>query len=261
MIFKVSNDDLFSYVSVNASQLSLVQEQSSAIEALNPVPAAASQQSLTGSKALSAVLLQSSDEEELEKYLADLVYMPSSDEEYETASSSSSLSSISELTPSSSLSGSPVPEAEVSELERLYQVIDEAMPQPVSMQYENQAERMKNLIADGDRLLARGEFAQALDSYRTAHSVNPESPLPWIKGGELLMQVGHLAEAARTFQKAIEIEPGYLAPYLGLAEIYTKANDLASAIKCYAKVLQLEPFHETANEKQEELIKILVTVD
>lgn len=270
MSINISNDDqeLLSFVSeVSARLYSQAETQALAIQALNPIQAAANQEGLTRDNLrglvlpirsqLEELLSNSKNEEEIEQQLE-----RSSDEEYETASSASPTSTPSlspEPTPSSSSSSLSPRHESVALISRQEEI--ERTPDPTPMQYENYTERMKNLIVEGDRYLSNGQFALALNSYGAAASVNSDSPRPWIKIGELYMKAGHFAEAVRAFHKSIEMDSGFIAPYLSLAEIYTHANDLASAIRCYSKVLQLEPFHETALEKRAELIGKLVNVD
>ena len=85
-----------------------------------------------------------------------------------------------------------------------------------------------------------GEYGAAVDSYRQAAQLDPESPQPWLRMGEVFLHQRRFVPAAVTFLEA-ERRGGKAEAVLGLGESRAGTGDWAFAISEWLRALALAP--------------------
>lgn len=109
----------------------------------------------------------------------------------------------------------------------------------------------------GNDLLGRGLFAQAVSSYLSSLSIEPDSVRGHNNLGQALMRLGQHAEAAQSFRRALELDPNYAIGYNNLGIAHYEQGDFATALACYQRALELNPaFAEAHNNCGNVLVKL-----
>ncbi|HEY8210333.1 MAG TPA: tetratricopeptide repeat protein [Myxococcaceae bacterium] len=97
-------------------------------------------------------------------------------------------------------------------------------------------------IARGNVLASRGQYDEAIASYRAAATAAPKSARPLELLGHLLMDRGRNAEARAAYQQAIQVQPkDSLEARLGLAKLDATEGKLDDAIGGLQAVLEQQP--------------------
>jgi tetratricopeptide (TPR) repeat protein len=91
-----------------------------------------------------------------------------------------------------------------------------------------------------ETLRASREYSAAIESYRQASLLDPESPLPWLKIGEVLLLQHQFASAASALLEA-EQRGGAPEAVLGLGESRAGRGDWAGAVREWLHVLTMDP--------------------
>ena len=84
-------------------------------------------------------------------------------------------------------------------------------------------------------------FDEAIELYRKAIELEPESGQVHNNLGFILERTGRLADALRHYQAATEVDPGYALAYFNLADGLLAINRPAEAAETYRAGLELEP--------------------
>ena len=87
---------------------------------------------------------------------------------------------------------------------------------------------------------ASGEYGAAVESYRQASRLDPESPQPWLRMGQVLLRQRQFVPATMAFLEA-EHRGGATEAILGLGESRAGRGDWASAIREWLRALALAP--------------------
>jgi tetratricopeptide (TPR) repeat protein len=87
---------------------------------------------------------------------------------------------------------------------------------------------------------AAREYNAALDAYREAARLQPESALPWLHRGEVLLAQHRFLQAAVAFEEA-ERRGGGVEALLGQGEGYAGSGDLPQAVNVWLHALTLAP--------------------
>jgi tetratricopeptide (TPR) repeat protein len=85
-----------------------------------------------------------------------------------------------------------------------------------------------------------GEYGAAVESYRQASQLDPESPLPWLKMAEVLLLQQRFVPATIALLEA-ERRGGATEAALGLGESRASSGDWASAVGEWLRALALDP--------------------
>ena len=97
------------------------------------------------------------------------------------------------------------------------------------------AQDIKDAMNKADRLFAKGDFTNALESYRKAESLQPNNPMVQLKiGVTYLSTTSYKHKALAYLQKAFAAQPTidpFIDFYLGSA--YQVGHDFAKARECY----------------------------
>jgi tetratricopeptide (TPR) repeat protein len=88
--------------------------------------------------------------------------------------------------------------------------------------------------------VASSEYGTAVESYRQASELDPESPLPWLRMGEVLLQQRRFVPATISFLEA-ERRGGAAEAVLGLGESRAGSGDWAFAVSEWLRALALAP--------------------
>lgn len=90
----------------------------------------------------------------------------------------------------------------------------------------------------GDLCMARGEYMQAVDAYR---SVDPMTAVVWNKLGIAWHHLYAVDEAKRDYERALLIRPDYPEAINNLGAAYFEQKNYKKAIKLYRHALKLMP--------------------
>jgi O-antigen ligase len=104
--------------------------------------------------------------------------------------------------------------------------------------------RANMAVSTGDKLLAQGDGNGALDAYRTATDLAPDSPVYWGRQGALYLQVQQPALARQAWEQAAEADPYDIAALRTAASLAEQAGDLDEARETYARALGVDPLNE-----------------
>ena len=99
-------------------------------------------------------------------------------------------------------------------------------PQPLSIEQR------------GDILMARKEYREAIDMFRTG---SPKDPVLWNKEGIAYHQLTQLGSARKSYEQALKLKPDYVEAMNNLGTIYYAQHSFRRAISWYNKALKLAP--------------------
>jgi tetratricopeptide (TPR) repeat protein/TolB-like protein len=88
---------------------------------------------------------------------------------------------------------------------------------------------------------SRGEYEQAIESYRRAIDYSPGNDDAHRALGSVLDKLERVDEAEAAYLRAIELRPGYWAGYARIAQFYNLRNDYQKAGDYYERALTLSP--------------------
>ena len=88
---------------------------------------------------------------------------------------------------------------------------------------------------------SRGQYEQAIESYRRAIDYSPGNEDAHRALGSVLDKLERVDEAEAAYMRAIELRPGYWAGYARLGQFYNLRNDYQKAGDYYERALTLSP--------------------
>ncbi len=91
-----------------------------------------------------------------------------------------------------------------------------------------------------------GDSALAIEFYRRAAALAPQSPSILLSLSEVLTRKGDLPAAKEAAEQAVKIDSKAVRGYMILAGVASAANALDDAESAYCKVIALEPDNEEA---------------
>jgi tetratricopeptide (TPR) repeat protein len=98
-------------------------------------------------------------------------------------------------------------------------------------------------VADGDRLLARGNGNAALDAYETAVGLVPGASVYWQRQGALLDQVQQLSLARAAYKEAAERDPYDINALITAARLAEEQGDLTEARAKFQRAVEVDPLN------------------
>ena len=104
-------------------------------------------------------------------------------------------------------------------------------------------------------LLARNEYAAAIDHFEQALHVNPDQPLALNNLGAALQGSGRLDEAAARFEQALRLDPGYSSARFNLANALAAEGKWQEAEARYRQILSTDPSDAGARDR---LVALLI---
>jgi O-antigen biosynthesis protein len=93
----------------------------------------------------------------------------------------------------------------------------------------------------GKAFAKKGEWEQAISSYRQALDINSHSAEIYQSLGEALVKTGDLDEAVIVYQKAVAIQPDLWEIYHNLGDIWQEQGRLDGAVAAYRQAIELNP--------------------
>ena len=104
----------------------------------------------------------------------------------------------------------------------------------------------KAVLAEAERLRARGDYRRALELYGRVASDDPENVAALAGRGLCYLDLSRYAPAAASFEAALKLVPSHADALLGLAEAYRAQGRDADAVRCYERYLAEHPDGEEA---------------
>jgi tetratricopeptide (TPR) repeat protein len=92
----------------------------------------------------------------------------------------------------------------------------------------------------GDILMARKEFAQAVDAYQQVLADNPKNAVLLNKVGVAYQQLGDLHRSARYYKMALKADKNFASPINNLGSVEYEKNHYGKAIALYKKAAALK---------------------
>ncbi len=111
---------------------------------------------------------------------------------------------------------------------------------------------------EGMRLYKEKKYSEALDKFKQAAQLQPDSALYVNNAGFACFRLTHYGDAADWYQKAIAIDPNRAIAYVNLGDAYLQLGKKADAKQAFEKDLQLQPNSKSATYVQQQL-KALAT--
>lgn len=93
---------------------------------------------------------------------------------------------------------------------------------------------------------AQGGYEAALEQFRTAVKLQPDSPSAHFQLAQILAQIDQIAESIREQQKGLALSGNNADDWNYLGELYVRAKQPDAARKAFEHALQLEPGHAAA---------------
>lgn len=94
----------------------------------------------------------------------------------------------------------------------------------------------------GDRLLTRGMARGAEIEYQRARDLSPNSPLILNKLGKVRSQLGREEEAVESFRSALKIDPDSGVAYVNLGSLYFRQKKMDPAREALTQAVAINPF-------------------
>jgi tetratricopeptide (TPR) repeat protein len=107
----------------------------------------------------------------------------------------------------------------------------------------DESSRAPNYLTEAIDLEARGDYANALTSYRLALRERPDDPRVLQNIAIAFSKTGQPEEAIRSYRRALELEPSLAGAHYGLAFLLLKRQDTAGCAAHLAAFLETTPRH------------------
>ncbi len=101
-------------------------------------------------------------------------------------------------------------------------------------------------VAQGDRLVKEGRYADALTHYERAIRMVRRPSYAWTSRGVAMKYLGRLDEALRCHENAIRLDATNEVAWCNLGTVYFRRDQLAKALECYDKAIKLHPKYAIA---------------
>src|SRR2546427_3257484 len=101
-------------------------------------------------------------------------------------------------------------------------------------------------VAQGDRLVKEGRYADALPHYERAIRMVRLPSYAWTSRGVAMKYLGRLDEALRCHENAIRVDATNEVAWCNLGTVYFKKGLLARALDCYDKAIHIRPKYAIA---------------
>ena len=93
-------------------------------------------------------------------------------------------------------------------------------------------------VAQGDRLVKEGRYADALPHYERAIRMVRRPSYAWTSRGVAMKYLGRLDEALRCHENAIRLDARNEVAWCNLGTVYFRKDQLAKAIECYEEQIK-----------------------
>jgi Tfp pilus assembly protein PilF len=99
-------------------------------------------------------------------------------------------------------------------------------------------EAAREYLKSGNLLAGEGKYAAAVDSYRKAIQMNPNSAEAYSLMGSALAEAGKAREAEEALRKAVSLKPTYAEGYFHLGNFLKAQGKTAEAEDAFRKARQ-----------------------
>jgi tetratricopeptide (TPR) repeat protein len=96
-------------------------------------------------------------------------------------------------------------------------------------------------LNEGDRLFKERRYKEALNEFRTAVKLDPQSPLAANNVGYMYYKLGQFDDAITWYQKTITLDPRRPVAYANLGDLFYQLDRTSDARPIYEKYLELAP--------------------
>ncbi len=114
----------------------------------------------------------------------------------------------------------------------------------------------KRELEEGRNHLAKGEFAEAIESFKRLKQMDPSHPQGYFFLGAALAQSGHLNAAAAEFSEALRLGPDQPEHALALANVLTRLGQKRQAMAALETLGQKVPLDRISAANLGELMKL-----
>jgi len=104
---------------------------------------------------------------------------------------------------------------------------------------ESQSDELNQWLKQGDSLLDKDNYTEALKAYERVIRINPSSAEAWGGRGEALYGLKQYQNAIAAFQRAVDLNPKFLAAWVGLGNALDDAGKSEEALRAYEQALRL----------------------
>jgi tetratricopeptide (TPR) repeat protein len=107
---------------------------------------------------------------------------------------------------------------------------------------------VEQLLAQGERHLEAGRWADAEAAFRRAAETEPLSAAALSKLGVALIRQGRRDDAEQAFARAVAANPGYAPAWSNLGNVYREKDQTAKALEAYERAIAADPDYYVAHE-------------
>ncbi len=104
----------------------------------------------------------------------------------------------------------------------------------------------RQLLAEGNKCIAQGAFAEAITYYQDSLTLNPRNADALNNLGAALCKVGRYGDAEKCFRQAVAIEPGFADAHSNLGNVLRWRGRAVEAESWLRRALTLNPKHAGA---------------
>gem|GEM_PF-2896819 len=111
----------------------------------------------------------------------------------------------------------------------------------VSCDYKPPPKTFKDYVVRGEFLTNTGRFDEAIENYRKALEIEPESAVVYLRLGQALGLQGKLDQAIENYAKALSRDPKLSFAYFEWGRALQSQGKFDEAIEKYQKVTEVAP--------------------
>lgn len=89
--------------------------------------------------------------------------------------------------------------------------------------------------------LNKGQYQKAIDLYKKALNINPDSPQTWYKLGRTYIELKDYQKAIDCYRQVLKIDPGSIIVLNDLGWVYEVTGDYQKSIEYFLKYLKYNP--------------------
>jgi len=116
-----------------------------------------------------------------------------------------------------------------------------SQPEKAKVGSSYDVKKFANHIQQGNEMMQKRQYEEAIAEYREASEINPEMAEPHNLIGICYFQLGKFRQAKDEFLKAIGMNPSFASAYNNLGTVYHAQSNYEEAIKAFEDALKLNP--------------------
>ncbi len=111
----------------------------------------------------------------------------------------------------------------------------------MSARRRTEREKAAQFIREGDMLIERGKFLEAIERYRQAVELDSRDPRSRTRLADAYAYADQASQAAAEYEHAIKVDPTYAEAHFGLGELFFHHGRIRAAIHYFARAVRLSP--------------------